>query len=282
MSARSGSAKRSPSRSGPSSRSNRRRDSAVCRRIGSRISCRYAWPRSMTSPSRASATAGAKSSRHGSEPWARCAASRPGTTPGTATEAWPMRKLLRRAAGEVDHDLVHRHGRAAARDGGEEVVQGRPLLARAMDEQEAAAARPGQRALGDPGGRARGDRGVDGVPARLEHVGAGPRGQRMPRCNRTSHGASLVGFGHSVSASGRNVSIGGEASSNPRAGVERSTWWCISSVSSIVAPSSPQEVPSPCWRCCRSSCATAWWRRSATWRPRTDAGSRSRPRASSP
>ena len=44
-----------------------------------------------STPSRASSIAGASSSRHGSRPYARCAASSPATAPGTAHEAGPIR-----------------------------------------------------------------------------------------------------------------------------------------------------------------------------------------------
>ena len=67
-----------------------RRPSAVWRRITSRIACRYACCRDSSKPDRASWTAGETSSRHGSEPYDRNAASSPAAVPGTAHEAGPM------------------------------------------------------------------------------------------------------------------------------------------------------------------------------------------------
>ena len=50
------------------SRLYRRRPSAVCRRIRSRIACRWACSRERTTPERASSIAGVITSRHGSRP----------------------------------------------------------------------------------------------------------------------------------------------------------------------------------------------------------------------
>jgi hypothetical protein len=51
-----------------------------------------------------------------------------------------------------------------------------------MDEEEAAAARTGERALADPGDRSCRDTRVDGVAAAAQNLRSGLRGQRVPGC----------------------------------------------------------------------------------------------------
>src|SRR5207247_5476739 len=57
---------------------------------------------------------------------------------------------------------------------------------------EPARTRAGERALRHPRHRRRRDAGVNGVPPFPEHLGARFRGQRVPRCNRATHGTSVV------------------------------------------------------------------------------------------
>jgi len=103
---------------------------------------------------------------------------------------------LRCVAVELDVDLFHlgrlAGAQAASRKLHEEVQQPVGSVARAVDEHEAAAARTGERALGHPRHRGRRDARIDGVPAFPENLGARFRGQRMARCNRATHGRSVV------------------------------------------------------------------------------------------
>ena len=76
---------------------------------------------------------------------------------------------------------------AAAGDGDEEVEQARAAVVGAVHEHEAAAARAGERALGDPGGEAGRDAGVDGVSAGREHPRTGLGGHLVAGGYRASH-----------------------------------------------------------------------------------------------
>jgi lysylphosphatidylglycerol synthase-like protein len=62
-----------------------------------------------------------------------------------------------------------------------------------MNEHETASPGAGQGAFGDPGDEGRGDRGVDGVAAVAQHLGARLRRERVARRDRPSHAATVPG-----------------------------------------------------------------------------------------
>ena len=72
---------------------------------------------------------------------------------------------------------------------------------------------PGERALGDPRGERARDAGIDGVAARLEHLGAGAGAQRMARRDRASHvrlvaaDTEAVGFGEGTANTRRIFTV---------------------------------------------------------------------------
>ena len=75
------------------------RPSGWAQRIESRIACRYAWPAVSSTPSRASAAAGAISSAHGQRAEAAVRFLEPGDgARGRRTRAAPIRNTWRRAA----------------------------------------------------------------------------------------------------------------------------------------------------------------------------------------
>ena len=75
---------------------------------------------------------------------------------------------LRRGVAEVDHELLHL-GERARRHGEEAVEHDAPR--RPRNEEEAAAGRPRERALGDEGRKHSSDTGVDRVAALCEYGG---------------------------------------------------------------------------------------------------------------
>ena len=84
---------------------------------------------------------------------------------------------------EVDHDLEQlrrRHGPLG--HGYEEVEQLRAPLLRVVVEEKASAAEAGEGALADPGHRGCGNRGVDGLAAGAQDVGARLGGEPVARC----------------------------------------------------------------------------------------------------
>ena len=100
--------------------------------------------------------------------------------------------LLRVAVVDDDLDELRRRGRGLAlRDRHEEVEQLGARLGRVVDEQEAAAARTGERALADPRDGGRRDAGVHGVPARAQDVRSRRGGERVTGCQRASHEPSV-------------------------------------------------------------------------------------------
>lgn len=86
------------------------------------------------------------------------------------------------AEGDADrHQLGARLVVGAAAGDLDEEVEQLGLLARLHDEHVAAGAEPGQQRLGRERGQHRGERGVDGVAAGAQHVGAGLGAERMSR-----------------------------------------------------------------------------------------------------
>src|SRR6266566_989718 len=119
----------------------------------------------------------------------------PGDRPGYADRGTTDAEDLRRPAVELDVDRFHLPGRARealAGDRDEEVVQADSPRRRLADEQEAASARTGERALGDPGHAGSGNARVDRVPAFAQHLGARLGGERVPGRHRASHPGSVT------------------------------------------------------------------------------------------
>src|SRR5204862_8169948 len=119
------------------------------------------------------------------------AGDRPGNTAGGSTDP----EDLRRAPVERDVDGLHLPGRAGETltgNGDEEVVQSNSARRRFADEQEAASAGTGERALRDPGHAGSGNARVDRVPAFAQHLGARLGGERVPGRHRAPHPASVT------------------------------------------------------------------------------------------
>ena len=89
--------------------------------------------------------------------------------------------LLRVAVVDDDPDEILRRGRSLG-DGDEEVEEPRARLPRGVDEEEAAAARTGERALADPGDCGGRDAGVHGIAACAQNVRSGLCGERVTGC----------------------------------------------------------------------------------------------------
>ena len=118
-------------------------------------------------------------------------------------------KALRRAAAEVDVDVIHQRELALVAETGdrdEEVEYARALVARAVHEHEAAGARPGERAFRDPGDERGSDGGVDCVAAGLQDACARLRGLRVAACDCPSHGPR-VDVGSEETRAGRSARI---------------------------------------------------------------------------
>ena len=89
--------------------------------------------------------------------------------------------LLRVAVVDDDPDEILRRGRSLG-DGDEEVEEPRARLPRGVDEEEAPAARTGERALADPGDRGGRDAGVHGIAACAQNVRSSLCGERVTGC----------------------------------------------------------------------------------------------------
>src|SRR5262249_53180953 len=101
---------------------------------------------------------------------------------------------LRRAAAEVDVDVIHAAERAPVAepgDGDEVVEDARALVTRAVHEHEGAGARAGEGAFCNPRDGGRADGCVDGVAAGLQHLCTRPRGEHMSARHRPLHAGRL-------------------------------------------------------------------------------------------
>ena len=166
---------RRPSRKGTPPRENCATEAGYFCIFGSTSFRDRARPSVTTKPSRASAIAGSTSRLQGSRPCSFQARCRPATVPGTPTERW----LSWCRSSSYLPSLQEHRGVAPRRRRLAEVVR-RRLARRGTIEQEAAAADVARRGMRD-GQRERGrHRGVHGVAAVAQDVGADLRGPRRP------------------------------------------------------------------------------------------------------
>ena len=165
------------------------RPSSVRSRIGTRISSRKRCGPVISTPARASSSAGSNSSAHGSLPCCSCASARPGHEPGHGDRRVPDVEHLRRRVAEIDQHLVH--GALRARRNGEEAVEQRRLSAGVAEEQKAAACRSRQRPFGDERCQGGSDDGVDGIPSARQSPRTRLGGVTVPGCHGSAHARSV-------------------------------------------------------------------------------------------
>ena len=165
------------------------RPSSVRSRIGTRISSRKRCGPVISTPARASSSAGSNSAAHGSLPCCACASARPGDEPGHGD-----RRARRRgtpASTRRRSRSAPRPWRPAAVRDGEEAVEQRRLPAGVAEEEEAAARRARQRPFRDERGEGGGDDGVDGIPSARESPRTRLGGVTVPGCDGSAHARSV-------------------------------------------------------------------------------------------
>ena len=182
-----------PSRSSPRARGSRRsRAPRPCARESGRGSRAGTAARPVIStPVRASSSAGSNSAAHGSRPWRSCASARPATSPGTATDDGPTWNTCVEASPK---SITPRPSAPAA-------VRGRRRSSRAVSARRPASRRSRkpatsgarQRPLGDERGERGGDDRVDGVAAVGKRPRAGLGGVAVSCCNGSTHGEERRG-----------------------------------------------------------------------------------------